>query len=227
MIPIGWRRARTRLTHPPQSPELPAKGSGYGAFSQELPLGHSQQARGSDLCLDASVESRDASPARIRPATADDIPALLDLWESVAEEGRWIGAEAPIDRVERAHRWRATYFAGDSACAFVAETEDGIVGAANVEDRRGLVELGMLVGAEHRRHGIGTQLLRVCIGWATSKGAHKITLQVWPHNEPAIALYEKLGFEREGYLRKHYRRKSGAIWDVVVMGLLLDDRRTY
>ena len=49
-------------------------------------------------------------------------------------------------------------------------------------------------------------------------------LQVWPHNEPAIWLYEKFGFEREGYRRAHYRRKTGDIWDVVEMGLLLNDR---
>lgn len=46
---------------------------------------------------------------------------------------------------------------------------------------------------------------------------------MWPHNQPAIRLYEKLGFAREGYLVKQWRRRNGDLWDVVVMGRLLDD----
>jgi RimJ/RimL family protein N-acetyltransferase len=44
---------------------------------------------------------------------------------------------------------------------------------------------------------------------------------VWPHNDRAIALYEKLGFVEEGRLRRHYRRRNGELWDAVVMGLVL------
>ena len=29
---------------------------------------------------------------------------------------------------------------------------------------------------------------------------------MFPHNEPAIALYERFGFVREGYRKRHYRR---------------------
>lgn len=148
---------------------------------------------------------------------------LLDLLETVAGEGRWIATEAPVDRPERAARWEATYFQGDSGCMFVAETEEGIVGSASVENDRGLVDLGMLVEQGHRGKGIGSKLLEACIDWARSMGAHKVILQVWPHNEAAIQLYERFGFEREGYLRAHYRRKTGEIWDVVEMGLLLKE----
>jgi RimJ/RimL family protein N-acetyltransferase len=49
-----------------------------------------------------------------------------------------------------------------------------------------------------------------------------MALQVWPHNAAAIALYERFGFERECYLRRHYRRRSGELWDAIVMGLRLD-----
>lgn len=75
--------------------------------------------------------------------------------------------------------------------------------------------------ASHRGLGIGNALMRDAIAWATTKDLDKIALHVWPHNESAIALYEKFGFEREGYLRKQFRRRSGDAWDAVAMGLLL------
>ena len=70
--------------------------------------------------------------------------------------------------------------------------------------------------------GIGSALLAEAIDQAGKAGAHKIALQVWPHNSAAIALYERFGFQREGYLTRHYRRRSGELWDAVIMGLRLD-----
>ena len=80
----------------------------------------------------------------------------------------------------------------------------------------------MLVDREWRGRGVGNALLAAAVDWARAAGAHKVSLQMWPHNEAARRLYEKFGFEEEGYLRRHYRRRSGEIWDAVVMGLLLD-----
>ena len=88
--------------------------------------------------------------------------------------------------------------------------------------RYGVADLGMLVAAGWRGRGVGTALLAEAIDRARKAGAHKIALQVWPHNAAAIALYERFGFEREGLLRRHYRRRSGELWDAVVMGLRLD-----
>jgi RimJ/RimL family protein N-acetyltransferase len=80
----------------------------------------------------------------------------------------------------------------------------------------------MLVKDRFRGRGVGSALLERGIAYAREQGCHKVALQHWPHNEAARALYEKYGFEQEGYLRRHYPRKDGQIWDAVVMGLLLD-----
>lgn len=156
----------------------------------------------------------------VRPARPEDLGAALDLYEAVAAEGRWIGAELPIDRAARLERWRATLERPD-ACFLLAFEGERPVGQA-VLTGGGPSELGMLVAAEARRRGVGSALLAACIDWARAAGSHKITLQVWPHNEAAIRLYEKFGFEREGYLRRHWRRRNGEIWDALVMGLVLD-----
>jgi ribosomal protein S18 acetylase RimI-like enzyme len=79
----------------------------------------------------------------------------------------------------------------------------------------------MAIAEGWRGRGVGTALMEGCVHWARERGVHKLALQVWPHNDAAIRLYEKFGFEREGVLRAHYRRQNGELWDAIVMGLLL------
>ena len=86
----------------------------------------------------------------------------------------------------------------------------------------GVADLGMHVAASMRGQGVGRALVVAAIAWARAEpGVHKIALQVWPHNDAAQHLYRSCGFEQEGYLRQHYRRKNGELWDAVVMGLVL------
>ena len=157
----------------------------------------------------------------IRPATLDDVDAALALDESVALEGRWLAVEAPVDRITRGRRFRES-IASDKATLLVADDDGAVVGLLGIEvSSYGVAEFGMMVAADRRAQGIGRDLLSTAIEWARSGGAHKVALEVWPHNEPAIGLYRKFGFEQEGLLRSHYRRRNGELWDVVRMGLVL------
>jgi RimJ/RimL family protein N-acetyltransferase len=156
----------------------------------------------------------------VRNATLDDLDELMAQRRAVAGEGRWIGAELPLDE----ERDRSTFHASiERGTLFVAELDGEIVGMIGLNpERYGVVDLGMQVVDGHRGQGIGSTLLERGIEWARASGAHKMALQHWPHNDSARALYEKYGFEQEGYLRRQYPRKNGEIWDAVVMGLLLD-----
>jgi RimJ/RimL family protein N-acetyltransferase len=105
---------------------------------------------------------------------------------------------------------------------FVAEDDGRLAGVLGIEvESYGVADFGMMVDADMRGRGVGSALLAAAMEWARSAGAHKIALQVWPHNEAAIALYRKFGFVEEGRLLRHYRRRNGELWDAVVMGLSL------
>ena len=80
---------------------------------------------------------------------------------------------------------------------------------------------GRALAATHRRRGIGRALLDAAVAWARESGIRKLELHVFPHNEPAIALYEAFGFEREGYRSDHYRRGDGYV-DAVLMALRVE-----
>ena len=155
----------------------------------------------------------------IRLATAEDLEPALDVLAAVAEERMYIGTEPPVDRDRRLEKWRAL-LDNPKEAMFVAVSEDRVVGNGDIK-WAGVSELGMAILPEWRGKGIGSALLEALLAWAEANDSHKMELRVWPHNEAAIALYEKFGFEREGYLKRHYRRRNGEVWDCIIMGLQL------
>ena len=105
----------------------------------------------------------------------------------------------------------------------MADDDGAVVVLLGIElSSYGVADFGMMVDPDRRGEGIGSMLLAAAVDWARSAGSHKLALQVWPHNEAAIALYRKFGFQQEGLLRGHYRRRNSELWDALVMGLLLD-----
>ena len=160
--------------------------------------------------------------ALVRPATVDDLDACVELFAQVVEEGRWLGAEAPLDLAAR-REFLAGAIDSDRAALIVAADGDRIVGYLGLQVAGyGVAEFGMCVAAAYRRQGVGSALVGAAIDTSRRLGAHKIACQVWPHNAGARRLYRRLGFVEEGRLRRHYRRRNGELWDAVVMGLVLD-----
>jgi [ribosomal protein S18]-alanine N-acetyltransferase len=153
----------------------------------------------------------------IRPARPEDASAMARLFAAVAGERERIGTEPPVDVDERTE-----HFARSAASSMVAEAGDRIVGMANVDvGRFGAGDIGMLVDAGWRGRGVGSGLLQAAIEWARAEGLHKLCLEVFPTNAPALALYRKCGFVEEGRRVEQYRRASGEHWDSIAMGLLL------
>ncbi len=165
----------------------------------------------------------DSAPI-LRRATPDDAEALADLRVAVAGEGRWIGLEAPVDRDAQVTLMRNAV-AAEHGAMFVADLDGEVIALAGIHDAgAGLGELFMANAPGHRGHGVGTALLAELLTWARADPATaKVVLQVWPHNEAALALYRRAGFVVEGYRHRHWPRRDGSRWDVIEMGLLVED----
>jgi RimJ/RimL family protein N-acetyltransferase len=160
---------------------------------------------------------------RVRTMRRNEVESALDLIDAVVEERRWLSAEPPMPR-ERL-RDRTLEALDDPHCLLLVAADDGdrVIGELSAFGRPNRpADIGMSVAKEWRGQGIGTSLMEECVGWARENGIHKLALWVWPHNDIAVHLYEKFGFEREGLLRSHYKRANGDVWDVIVMGLLLE-----
>jgi len=162
------------------------------------------------------------SDFRIRQAAPGDAAALVRLAREVgAEPEGWLISTSEWRGAGDERRYLRTLRRSRDAAVFVAEADEGIVGRLSVgRDRHPasahVADLGLMVAKGHRRRGIGRALLEQAVDWARGTGVTKLELHVFPHNEPAIRLYETFGFRREGYRERHYRRNGGLV-DAVLM----------
>ena len=77
----------------------------------------------------------------------------------------------------------------------------GYIGSQSSADETDVMNVA--VHPDYRRRGIAESLFECLIRELKNRGSHALMLEVRDSNEPAIALYEKLGFQQVG-LRKNY-----------------------
>ncbi len=51
----------------------------------------------------------------------------------------------------------------------------------------------------HRRQGLAKALIHIAENWAKARGDQQISLQVFASNQPAVQLYQLLGYNTESY----------------------------
>jgi RimJ/RimL family protein N-acetyltransferase len=163
----------------------------------------------------------------VRDALPGDAPALVALAQRVgAEPEGWLIADDSWRGVAEERRYLKALRRHPHAAVFVVEEGGEIIGRLSVaRDPHPasfhVADLGLMVAAGHRRRGVGHALLDRAVTWALESRVRKLELHVFPHNEPAIALYEQFGFAREGYRREHYRREAGYV-DAILMAYWVD-----
>lgn len=88
---------------------------------------------------------------------------------------------------------------------FVATVGEEIVGytVAAASKPSGHV-ISVAVAPNHRRKGIGAALLSAVVGRLIQEGVGVIHLEVRKGNEPAIAFYEQMGFQKSSEIRRYY-----------------------
>ena len=158
----------------------------------------------------------------IRPAEPRDAAAIVALANEVgAEPGGWLITTTNWRTVNDERRYVRSLRRYPHAAVYVAEAAEGVVGRLSVSRdphpaSYHVADLGLMVAQSHRRLGVGLALLEAAVVWARSRGVTKLELHVFPHNEGAIALYDRFGFKREGYRERHYRRPDGYV-DAILM----------
>lgn len=140
---------------------------------------------------------------KLRPATLEDLPVLLDF------EQELIKAERPMDPTiqegEISYYSIESFIKDPDIAVRVVEIEGEIVasGYARPKPDRPYLKhdlfghLGfMFVKEEHRGKGLNKLILDDLIDWCKTQGLHEIRLDVYATNPSAIRAYEKVGFQQ-------------------------------
>jgi ribosomal protein S18 acetylase RimI-like enzyme len=135
---------------------------------------------------------------RVRPATGDDVPGVLDCLRSAFEPYRTdytpeAFADTTLDVRTVRGRMR-------SMTVFVAEAGGSVVGTVSVRPGPGPTGhlRGMAVRPEHHGRGIGRALLDRALDSLARAGCTRVTLDSTLPLRRAARFYEKNGFRRSG-----------------------------
>jgi RimJ/RimL family protein N-acetyltransferase len=158
----------------------------------------------------------------VRAAEPGDAAELVELAAAVgAEEEGWLIAGGEWRSASDERRYLKAIRRHTYAAVLVAELDDRIVGRLSIARdahpaSEHVADVGLMVARGYRRRGAGLALMESAEQWARDVGVLKIELHVFPHNDAALALYDRLGYERVGERRRHYRRR-GSLVDAILM----------
>src|ERR1700716_4221925 len=138
----------------------------------------------------------------IRPATHDDLRAIVGLYNwAVNQTFATIDSE-PLDAEEAAHWWETH---GKRSKLIVSTDESGVIGWARLFPwkQRGFdgVEDLVYVDPVHQGRGIGKALLTELLREAPDLGYHTIVATTATDNRSGLQLHSKLGFESVGTIK--------------------------
>jgi RimJ/RimL family protein N-acetyltransferase len=168
---------------------------------------------------------------RIRPAMPEDAQVLIDYVKELSEEPGIYLILGPGEfklTVEEERQYIEEISRVDNSVMYLAFSGAELIGEINlIGGARKAVHHTALLGISVRRgwrgRGVGNHLFRAVLDWAISgRVLRRIELSVFVVNEPAIRLYEKFGFTKEGRRRRSIFR-DGIYHDDWMMALLLDD----
>ncbi|NLX09111.1 MAG: GNAT family N-acetyltransferase [Chloroflexi bacterium] len=111
----------------------------------------------------------------------------------------------------------------------VAVVGDQVVGMLGLHIGSGrqahLARLGMMVRDDFHGQGVGSALMEAAIELAEKWfDLHRIELEVFVDNQPALALYRKFGFEIEGTVRE-YAFRDGEYVDSYIMARIRSEEQ--
>ncbi len=127
-------------------------------------------------------------------------------------------AEMSRDLIEHGLTWSWTparvqhFISGPESSVVVARREQRIAAFAIMHFGDEVAHLNLLaVMPEHRRQGLGSQLMEWLTKTAIEAGVFRINLELRTQNESARIFYARLGFDQLGVVQGYYQGREAAL----------------
>ncbi|OTG92265.1 GNAT family N-acetyltransferase [Acinetobacter sp. ANC 3813] len=166
-------------------------------------------------------------PFKIRPATEQDLPSILAIYNPEVLHGFATWNDQPFSLESFQNKLQE--FQKNDWPFWVIEDQDSfkIAGYADYAPFRHFsgycytAEHSLYIAPEYARLGLGKRLLQHLIKHAGQHGKHVLVAGIDHGNAASIALHQQFGFTQTGYMPQ-VGQKLGQWRDLVLMQLILD-----
>ena len=173
----------------------------------------------------------DGDRVRLGAIREDDIGTLTS-WDNDQAFLRLMMSGPAYPRPEGAQRewWQKRLKSTDEFHLGIRMKPDnhliGTVSLTEIEWNHQCAWISIGIGdADARGRGYGGEAMRLALELAFNElGLHRLSLTVFSYNTPAITMYERLGWVREGTFRE-YLARDGKRHDMILYGLLAPEWR--
>jgi L-amino acid N-acyltransferase YncA len=157
----------------------------------------------------------------IRDAVEANLPAIVDIYNA-AIRGRISTAQLDPVSVEERLPWFREH-SSESHPLWVAEIDGQTAGWLSFHSfitrcaYRGTAEISVYVSEKFRRLGVGRVLVKKALAYSPRLEINVLVGCIFGHNEPSLRLFERLEFERWGFLPR-IARVDDVERDLVIVG---------
>jgi len=166
------------------------------------------------------------SRVRLAALTPDDLPVIA-RWYEDAEFMRLYDARAAVPKTQaELDRWLENLHKSKEIVGFAIRPvdRDDLIGTLELDDilwPHGVCGLAIAIGDRANwGKGYGYEAAQLALAFAFDElNMHRVQVTVFTYNERSLALFEKLGFQREGVYREFLQR-DGKRYDMILYGIL-------
>lgn len=161
----------------------------------------------------------------LRPPCDADVPQLARIRNDVETQRALLARPRPSD-AHRVRAWiRKRLDAPDGLFFVIARRASdealGFIELRRLQPHDGTAWFGVALAPDARGQGVAAEAWLALAAFATDvHGVRKVCLEVRSDNQPAIRLYQRLGFRIVGEWQDHVREGSGFV-NVTLMEILL------
>ena len=158
-----------------------------------------------------------------------DLPALKPFFQDMASLAYFIPTTARPLNAPQIKDLMTDWNDGIENFVFAIRSGGRLIGMVNIDGLdwpNSHAEIGIaLTEPAERGRGLAAEALALLISYAFHElGLKRIWARVIEDNLPSLRLFDTMGFQREGVLRQHVRRR-GQFRDMIVFGLLNDNEQ--
>jgi RimJ/RimL family protein N-acetyltransferase len=164
----------------------------------------------------------------IRPIQEKDSEQFLLLAKEIDQETQFMLLERGerATTIEEQRQKIRNVLSQSNQIILVAEHENELIGylgayGGNFQRNRHSVYLVVGILQAYTGQGVGAQFFKALEEWALTRDIHRLELTVMAHNNRAMRLYRKMGFETEG-IKKDSLKINGKYVDEYYMVKILN-----